>query len=207
MWCILETMMPPNIMSCDGIYWLRDGILISQRCRDILKHDTGAYHCNQLLRKRLMQELILIRCSLHLSGYLERVLIDSSGPGQKWTLFRRRYCRIFFGNEKSCILITILLRFGHKCPIDNSIALVQIMSWRRIGDKPLSVPMLNRFADAYMRYYREMSYCRTASWTGYVWLTCIIKPFSCRNAKLVFSTSCTTLCLQRCNRWSLGMDK
>ena len=27
------------------------------------------------------------------------------------------------------------------------------MAWRRIGDKPLSEPMLTKFADAYMRHY------------------------------------------------------
>ena len=35
-------------------------------------------------------------------------------------------------------------------PIDNDPALVQIMAWRRIGDKPLSEPMQTQFADAYM---------------------------------------------------------
>ena len=33
--------------------------------------------------------------------------------------------------------------------IDNSIVLVQIMAWRRIGDKPLSEPMLTRLTDIY----------------------------------------------------------
>ena len=41
-------------------------------------------------------------------------------------------------------------------PIYNNPALVQIMAWRRIGDKPLSEPMLSRFTDAYMRHYGEM---------------------------------------------------
>ena len=27
------------------------------------------------------------------------------------------------------------------------------MAWRRIGDKPLSEPMLTQFTDAYMRHY------------------------------------------------------
>ena len=45
----------------------------------------------------------------------------------------------------------IKLKFIPKGTIDNNPALVQIMAWRRIGDKPLSEPMLNRFTDAYMR--------------------------------------------------------
>ena len=36
-------------------------------------------------------------------------------------------------------------------PIDNKPALVQIMAWRRIGDKPLPGPHMTQFTDAYMR--------------------------------------------------------
>ena len=57
-----------------------------------------------------------------------------------------------FLNEKFCILIKISLKFVPKGPIDNNPALVQMMPWRRRGDKPLSEPMLTRFTDAYMKY-------------------------------------------------------
>ena len=33
-----------------------------------------------------------------------------------------------------------------------SLSLVQILAWHRIGDRPLSEPMLTRFTNAYMRY-------------------------------------------------------
>ena len=49
--------------------------------------------------------------------------------------------RIFF-NEKVWIPIKISLKFVPKGPIDNMPALVQIMAWRRPGDKPLSEPMM-----------------------------------------------------------------
>ena len=55
-------------------------------------------------------------------------------------------------NEKFCILIKISLKFVPTGPIDNSPALVQIMFWCWIGDKPLSEPMLTHFNDAYMRH-------------------------------------------------------
>ena len=48
---------------------------------------------------------------------------------------------IFF-NENVQILIKISLAFVHKAPINNTPALVQIMAWRRPGDKPLSEPMM-----------------------------------------------------------------
>ena len=43
------------------------------------------------------------------------------------------------------------MKFVPKGPVDNNPALVKIMAWRRIGDKPLSEPMLTRFTDAYIR--------------------------------------------------------
>ena len=48
---------------------------------------------------------------------------------------------IFF-NENCCILIKFSLKYAHKGPINNNPALVQIMAWRRSGDKPLSEPMM-----------------------------------------------------------------
>ena len=39
-------------------------------------------------------------------------------------------------NEKFCISIKISRRFVPKGPIDNYLALVYILEWRRIGDKP-----------------------------------------------------------------------
>ena len=45
-------------------------------------------------------------------------------------------------NEKICILIEISLMSVPKGPIDNNPALVEVMAWSRIGDKPLSEPML-----------------------------------------------------------------
>ena len=55
-------------------------------------------------------------------------------------------------NEKFCILIKISLKFIPKGLIANNPALVQIMAWRQIGDKPLSEPMLARFTDAFIRH-------------------------------------------------------
>ena len=53
-------------------------------------------------------------------------------------------------NEKFCILTKISLKFVPKGPIDNNPALVKIMAWRQIGDKPLSEPMLAWFTDTYL---------------------------------------------------------
>ena len=47
-----------------------------------------------------------------------------------------------FLNENVRISIKISLKFVPKGPINNNPALVQIMAWRRSGDKPLSEPMI-----------------------------------------------------------------
>ena len=49
--------------------------------------------------------------------------------------------RIFL-NENVRITIKISLKFAPKGPINNIPALVQIMAWRRPGNKPLSEPMV-----------------------------------------------------------------
>ena len=77
-----------------------------------------------------------------------------------------------FLNENFFIWIHISLKFVPKGPIDNKSALVQVMAWRRTGDKPLSEPMLNQFTDAYMRYQREISY--------YTALGCIVEAHNLR---------------------------
>ena len=51
------------------------------------------------------------------------------------------FSRIFL-NENVRILFKFSLKFVPKGPIDNIPALVQIMAWRRPGDKPLSEPTM-----------------------------------------------------------------
>ena len=50
--------------------------------------------------------------------------------------------KCIFLNENVWIPIKISLKFVPKGPINNIPALVQIMAWRRSGDKPLSEPMM-----------------------------------------------------------------
>ena len=47
-----------------------------------------------------------------------------------------------FLNQNIWISINISLKFVPRCQINNIPALVQIMAWRRPGDKPLSEPMM-----------------------------------------------------------------
>ena len=58
--------------------------------------------------------------------------------------------RGIFMNKTFYILIRRSLKFVPKGPIYNSQALVQIMVWHWIGDKPLSEPILTRITDTYI---------------------------------------------------------
>ena len=78
--------------------------------------------------------------------------INSSPSGQNGLHFADDIFRCIFMNEKFPILIKISLKFVAKGPIDNNQALIEIMAWRQIGDKPLFEPMLTQFADTYMQH-------------------------------------------------------
>ena len=59
--------------------------------------------------------------------------------------------RIFM-NEKFCISIRISLKVVPIGLIENNSAFVQVMAWRRTGDKALSEPLMTQYTDAYMRH-------------------------------------------------------
>ena len=65
------------------------------------------------------------------------LMINSSLPGRNGRLFADDIFRCIFVSEKFCILIKNSLKFVPEGPINNNLAL------RRIGDKPLSEPMLD----------------------------------------------------------------
>ena len=58
--------------------------------------------------------------------------------------------KCIFLNKSVFIFIKISLKFVPRGPIDKIPTLVQIMAWRRTGDKPLSEPMMAFVVDAYM---------------------------------------------------------
>ena len=78
--------------------------------------------------------------------------INSSPPGQNDRHFADNIFKRILLNETVRILIKISLKFVPKGPINNNWTLVQIMARRRIGNEPLSEPMLTRFTHAYMQH-------------------------------------------------------
>ena len=63
-------------------------------------------------------------------------------PRQNGRHFADDIFKSIFLNENVWIQTKISLKFVPKGPINNIPALVQIMAWRRPGDKPLSEPMM-----------------------------------------------------------------
>ena len=63
-------------------------------------------------------------------------------PRQNGRHFPDDIFKCIFLNENVWISIKISLKLVPKGPINNIPALVQIMAWRRPGDKPLSEPMM-----------------------------------------------------------------
>ena len=59
--------------------------------------------------------------------------------------------KCIFLNENDRIPVQISLKFVPRSPINIKAALVQVMAWRRTGDKPLPEPMMTQFTDAYMQ--------------------------------------------------------
>ena len=81
--------------------------------------------------------------SRYLSPFdLAAIDINSLGPRQNGRHFADNSFKCIFLNENVWILIKIPLKFVPKGPKNDIPALIQIMAWRRPGDKPLSEPMM-----------------------------------------------------------------
>ena len=71
--------------------------------------------------------------------------------GKMAAILAEDYFKCILLNKNDRIVIRVSLKFVPRSPVDNKPALVQVLAWRRIGDKPLFEPMLTGFADAYMQ--------------------------------------------------------
>ena len=85
------------------------------------------------------------------------ISVNSLSPRQNRRHFAYDVFKCNFLNENVWIPIEISLKFVPKALINNIPALVQIMAWRRTGDKPLSEPMMTQFKDAYVCHSASMS--------------------------------------------------
>ena len=62
--------------------------------------------------------------------------------GGKFYIIRQKNCGSQTLNENVLISLRISRKFVSEGPVNNILALVQIMAWHRTGDKPLSKPTM-----------------------------------------------------------------
>ena len=74
--------------------------------------------------------------------YMLSCYINSLMPRQNGRHFADAIFNSIFLHDNARISLKIPLKFVPKVRIKNIPALVQIMAWRRPGDKPLSEPMM-----------------------------------------------------------------
>ena len=80
------------------------------------------------------------------------IVIDFTSSPKIAAILADNIFKCIFLNGNDGTPIQISLQFVPGSPIDSTLALVQVMAWRRTGDKPLPEPMLTQFADIYMRH-------------------------------------------------------
>ena len=78
------------------------------------------------------------------------MVVNSCLPGQNGRNFGTQHFQMHFLEWKWYNSDSDFTEFFFRSPIDNKPALVQVMAWRCIGDKPLPEPMMAQFTDAYM---------------------------------------------------------
>ena len=115
------------------------------------------YHSQRKFTEKLLLYLPMIREVLHQTGPLiltrwsslpaatPRDSFNTLSPRQNGHHFPYNFFKCIFLNENVWVAIKIWLKFVTKGSINNIPALVQIMAWRRPGDKPLCEPMLTQF--------------------------------------------------------------
>ena len=87
---------------------------------------------------------IISRLYQNIEAFTQYWAFNSLRPRQNGRHFADDTFKCIFLNENVGILIKISLKFVPKVPINNIPALVQVMAWRRTGDKPLTEAMVVR---------------------------------------------------------------
>ena len=100
--------------------------------------ETKCYWClGQIFESQcILEPMNLLSPHIHIPS------VNTLRPRQNDRHFTDDTFKRIFLNEDVRIAISISLKFVPRGPIYNCPALVQIMAWRRSGDKPLSEPMM-----------------------------------------------------------------
>ena len=86
-------------------------------------------------------------------------------------IFRRRQFECIFLNENVWISFTISMKCVLKVQINNIPALVQIMAWRRTGDKPSFEPMMTHICVTRPKWIKDHRCNANWIWSNMDWVT------------------------------------
>ena len=92
-----------------------------------------------IMMTHLLLQAIIFQ-NAHIAQHAYRV--NTLTPRQNGRRFADDIFKCIFLNENARIALKISLKFVPKVRINNIPSLVQIMAWRRPGDRPLSEPMM-----------------------------------------------------------------
>ena len=123
------------------------------------------FFCNSINLQRfgLVDAIPRALMSTQATGKSMRSLFITMKPEQngwrylsQWNLnkmadvLQTAFFKAFCWGEKLCILIYVSLKYVHGGVIDNKSALVMIMVWHLIDDKPLTGPKITQSVDSYI---------------------------------------------------------
>ena len=112
------------------------------RTRKDGKADTELWPWSRLSKKGICTGMKTTKISTKHQWGSEGYGVNTLRPRQNGRHFADDIFKCIFLNENVWIPIKISMKFVPKGPINNIPPLVQIMAWRRPGDKPLSEPMM-----------------------------------------------------------------
>ena len=139
------------VTGCTGRFQ-NDKLLMQPGIKNSLNYisASGSSHC---------KSLPLLHAQAFAAGLGPGIRADlrHSEAETKWPQLFSRHFQTPFPECNIRISIQFLLKCVPKGPVNNDQALVQMMAWRRSGDKPLSEPMIAYLTDVYKHHSASVS--------------------------------------------------
>ena len=129
-------------------------MVISHECHvwhfQIFQNKSKLWQIKKSSELRALNDLSRLRFHIFWSATSSKhTFLNTLRPRRNGRHFPDGIFRWIFLNENVWISINISLKFVPRGPISNIPSLVQVMAWRRPGDKPLSEPMMVRYRSIY----------------------------------------------------------
>ena len=126
-----------------GLQYVRESLKVNPRPSVIYVADDDNTYTLRLFKEVSISTQLIFHIYLMSVINMNMIwLINTLRPRQNGRHFADDTFKPIFLNENSRFSIKISLKFIPKAPINSIPSLVQIMAWRRPGDRPLSEPMI-----------------------------------------------------------------